>query len=140
MPATSSKVTPVSGSMWTRARVFPNAMTPGGPWPIWPDIRRIIHAQKSSPSPTGAIQIQKRSPIPPPETASYGDPGLLDLLHEVVAAAGDPRRDVGHPCWPAARLLSASPDAASGSPRTQSGPIDDSLERALRRSISFNWE
>ena len=33
---TSLNVTPVSGSMWTRARVLPNAITPGGPWPICP--------------------------------------------------------------------------------------------------------
>ena len=56
--------------MWTRARVLPNAMTPGGPWPICPDIRRIIHAQNSRPSAMGATQIQNSSPIPPPATAS----------------------------------------------------------------------
>ncbi len=72
MPATSWKVTPVSGSMWIRARDLPKLITPGGPWPMPPDMRRITQAQKIRPMAMGAIQIQNRSPIPPPDTASYG--------------------------------------------------------------------
>jgi hypothetical protein len=70
MPAASWNVTPVSGSMWIRARDFPNAITPGGPCPSCPDMRRITQAQNSSPIAIGAIQTQNRSPMPPPATAS----------------------------------------------------------------------
>ena len=62
MPATSLKVTLVSGSTWTRALLLPKAMSPWGPWPAWPLIRRMKKTQMSRPTPMGRIQIQKMDP------------------------------------------------------------------------------